>query len=518
MKTKALSYCRVSSREQEETGYSLDAQENLLKEYADKKELGVLKTFRISESASGNKARKVFGEMMELLESKGVKDLICEKTDRLTRSRRDAVIIDEWVRKDSENKVHFVKENFILTRDSRANEKFIWGIKVEVAQYYTNNLSEEVKKGQKEKITQGWLPTRPPYGYKTVGEKGHKIHMVDEKVAPFVRRMFELYATGNYSLTALREQLAQEGFLSTHGKKLAKSRLDDLLRDPFYYGAMRWNDIVYEKGAQEPLITKELFDRVRDVLSGKTAPHRSKNMFMFRKLLKCGECEGTITAEIQKGHVYYHCNHYRNCSQKKFTREEQIEEQLLGVFSFFERITPDEAEEIRARIKANHTQEIEYKESQIKAFNDRYLNLQRRLDNLYNDRLDEKITPDFWQKKHQEFTEEREAVQRRLEALRSEESHYFEVWLNIIDLARRAREIYERRSPVERRLLLKHIFSNLLLENGTLSYSLTPAVDALAKRVQERIDSQKDFRTKKTTAKQWLSQASQPKINALLRG
>lgn len=127
---KAISYSRVSSREQEETGYSLDSQEKLLAEYADKKGYLIVKSFRVSESASGAKIRQVFSEMMRVLKDRGVHILICEKTDRLTRSRKDAVIVDEWIKQDSENQVHFVKENFILTRESRANERFIWGIKV----------------------------------------------------------------------------------------------------------------------------------------------------------------------------------------------------------------------------------------------------------------------------------------------------------------------------------------------------------------------------------------------------
>jgi site-specific DNA recombinase len=151
MEMHAVIYARVSSREQEETGYSLPAQQKFLEEYAAKKQLKIVHVFAVAESASGGKQRRTFEEMMAFLQKKGIKVLICEKTDRLTRSRRDAVVIDEWVRDSSDREVHFAKENFILSRDSRANEKFIWGIKVEVAQYYINNLSEEVRKGQRER-------------------------------------------------------------------------------------------------------------------------------------------------------------------------------------------------------------------------------------------------------------------------------------------------------------------------------------------------------------------------------
>ena len=64
---KAILYARVSSREQEETGYSLDAQEKLLKEYAEK-QFKVVKTYKISESAAGKQIRKTFSEMMGYIE------------------------------------------------------------------------------------------------------------------------------------------------------------------------------------------------------------------------------------------------------------------------------------------------------------------------------------------------------------------------------------------------------------------------------------------------------------------
>ncbi len=495
MNTDSVLFARVSSREQEESGYSLDSQENLLKEYTQKKNLRADKAhiFRVSESASAQKQRKIFNEMMNLLDSKGIKILICEKTDRLTRSRRDAVLIDDWVRSDPEREVHFVKENFILTRDSRANEKFMWGIKVEVAQYYINNLSEDVKKGQKEKIAQGWLPTKPPLGYKTIGDKGRKVHVLDESKAPFIRKAFEYYASGNYSIMALVELLYKEGLRTRAGYKLAKSRLDEILADPFYYGALRWNNVVYKNGSHEPLVSKELFDKVQDVKSGRRAPAYKSKSFQFRKMLKCGECEGTITAEIQKGIVYYHCTHYKGCTQKKYTPEKKLEEQLLGVFKFFENITPAEAEEIRSKIKANHAQEIEYKENTINALNTRWKALQRRLEVLYDDRLDERITLEQWEVKQKEITEEQTSVQAEISRLKDDEAKYFEIWLNILDLATRAREIYLRRSPEERRILLSHIFSNLVLKDEKVAYTLTKPVEKLAERVQQRIDQEKTF-------------------------
>lgn len=125
MNNKAVLFCRVSSKEQEETGYSLPSQEKLLTEYSQLRGFQLDKVFSLSESAGGGKQRKLFGEMLEYLKKKKIKNLIVEKTDRLTRNIRDAVLVNDWIESDEEKQVHFVKENVVLHKNSKSNEKFI---------------------------------------------------------------------------------------------------------------------------------------------------------------------------------------------------------------------------------------------------------------------------------------------------------------------------------------------------------------------------------------------------------
>ena len=278
---KSVLFARVSSREQEETGYSLPSQEKLLKDYAERKNFKVVKIFSISESASGKSQREIFNEMMGYVKRSDVKIIICEKVDRLTRNFKDAVMIDEWLDEEEERQVHLVKDSLILHKDSRSQEKLNWGIRILFAKNYIDNLSEEVKKGQKEKISQGWLPTKPPLGYKTIGEKGHKIHVLDEKTAPFVRKAFELYATCNYSLYELSKTMYQEGARSSLGNRITKSRWAELFSDQFYIGKIRWKGEIYD-GKQEPLISKDLFQNVQDVLKSKATPKYRKHFPLFK--------------------------------------------------------------------------------------------------------------------------------------------------------------------------------------------------------------------------------------------
>ena len=207
---KSVIYARVSSKEQEDTGYSLPAQEKISREYGERKNFPINKVFSVAESASGSKQRKVFAEMIAYMEENDIQNLLCEKVDRLTRNLKEAVVANEWLEGDDARSIHFVKQNLIIHNHAKSDEKFRWDIEIVLAKKFISNLSEEVRKGQKEKLTQGWLPTKPPMGYKTIGEKGHKIPILNETTAPLVRRMFSLYATGNYSINALVEIMYKE--------------------------------------------------------------------------------------------------------------------------------------------------------------------------------------------------------------------------------------------------------------------------------------------------------------------
>lgn len=314
-----------------------------------------LKKFSISESASGHAQRRTFQEMLSLAHRRDISAIIVEKVDRLTRSIKHAVTVNEWIDGDPKRQVHFVKQSCILCKESPSAEKLLWNMRVLFAQHYIDNLSEEVKKGQKEKIAQGWLPTKPPLGYMTTGDAGHKIHIPDPDVAPLVRTMFELYATNNYSLIQLVEKMYRTGLRTRNGNKLVKSRMASLLKDPFYCGTIRWTGMHYE-GKHEPLISRELFDDVQRIKSKRTNKKYLKHNFLFKGLIRCLECGGKITWEEHKRIVYGHCNRYRKCTQRRWHKEKDIEQRIeekLGALSlkYFTRYNGCTTEEKRRLLK-----------------------------------------------------------------------------------------------------------------------------------------------------------------------
>ncbi len=137
---KAVIYCRVSSKEQEETGYSLPAQEKFLRDYAEKNGFRVVKVFAVSESASGKIRRKIFNEMIDYIRKNNISIIIVETTDRLTRNFADVPIIDKWILENKNNQIHLAKEGCILNTSSKSHEWFMWRVKVATAEYYVRLL------------------------------------------------------------------------------------------------------------------------------------------------------------------------------------------------------------------------------------------------------------------------------------------------------------------------------------------------------------------------------------------
>ena len=186
---RAVLYARVSSKDQEREGFSIPAQLKLLRQYAREQHLTIVREFVDVETAKQS-GRGGFGEMIAVLRSdSSCRTILVEKTDRLYRNIKDWMTVD-----DLDAIIHFVKENAVVSKDSRSSDKFLHGIKVLMAKNYVDNLSEEVKKGLLEKAEQGHWPSRAPVGY-VDNLATHRID-VDRTRGPMISQLFEWYASG----------------------------------------------------------------------------------------------------------------------------------------------------------------------------------------------------------------------------------------------------------------------------------------------------------------------------------
>ena len=477
--------CRVSSRDQENTGYSLPAQEKLLKEYASKKCFSIKKVFSNAESASEKKQRDTFDEMFQYVREKNINIIICEKSDRLTRGFKSMVIVDEWIHENNEREVHMVKDSLILSKNARSQEKLNWGIRVVLAKNYIDNLSEEVKKGQMEKISQGWLPKEAPLGYKTIDDNGHKIQVIDEGKAIFIRKTFELYSTGLYSLELLTEKMYTLGLRNKKGNKVVKSKIHDLLRKPYYYGKIKWNEKIYN-GSQEPLISKSLFDKVNSLLASKNTPKYGTHSYLFKGLIRCNECNGTITWETHKGIVYGHCNHYRQCSQKTWYKDYDVDNEILSNLKNFTLISKPIQDWIKKALQESHKDEMEFYNNGIKQLNIRLQQINSRLDILYEDRLDSRVSLDMYDRKFKEYNDERESILEILKKYNESNKEYYEDGIKIYDISQQCQKFYKESKDIDKkRELINLIFDDLRIDNNKFYYSYAPIFQSIYNAIDE---------------------------------
>ena len=435
----------------------------LLRGYAIDNGLEVAREFVDVETAKQT-GRTGFDEMVHYLRrAKGRAALLVEKTDRLYRNLRDYVTLDEL-----DLEMHFVKESFVLSEDSRSTEKFMHGIKVLMAKNYVDNLSEEASKGMREKAEQGTWPSSAPLGYVNVRMGDRRGIAVEPERAGVVRRMFDWYARGEWSLGEVRHRAMAEGLTTKRGGPPSKSTVERILKNPFYMGTFQWAGKTYE-GDHEPLVSVELFQRVQEGLRKGNHPVReSKRSFAYTGLIKCAHCGCSITAGRHKGkYVYYRCTGARGGCDTPLIREDRLEG-LLGELVRRIQIDAETIDWIVAALRESHRDESAYHDEQVTRLQAEVKKIQARVDAAYEDRLDGAISDEYWERRSREWHSRQFELQAAIERHQKAGEHYLDSGVKILRLAERAYSLWLLQPQDEKRKLLDILLLNCTFDGERL--------------------------------------------------
>ena len=476
--TVAVIYARVSSKEQEKEGFSIPAQLRLLREYAATTGLKVLKEFVDVETAKES-GRSGFGAMAAFLRgSSTCRTVLVEKTDRLYRNLKDWVVLDEI-----DLDIHFVKENAVLSRDSRSSEKFMHGIKVLMAKNYIDNLSEETRKGMREKAEQGLWPSCAPLGYRNAdGPDGKRVIEPDPALAPVVTRLFERFASGRYSLREVTRLARAEGMVFRKSREpITHGTAHRVLRNRIYTGSFDWDGRPYA-GKHAPLVSEELWRKVQGTLDDRLAGRRrrTKHDFAFSGLVSCGHCGCSLTAEVKKGqYIYYHCTGFKGRCPEPYVREEVLTGRfgdLLGRLEFDAEVLKWAAQALRQ----SHQDEKRYHDEAVERLQREYVRFQNRIDAMYVDKLDGKVSAEFFERKAAEWRADQGRILGTIEGHQDANQNYLEEGIQLLELAREARSLFLAQSPGEKRKLLGIVVSNSTWKDGRLQATFRKPFDLLA--------------------------------------
>ncbi len=467
---KAVLYVRVSSKEQEQEGYSIPAQKKLLMEYARKQGLEIVETFEEAETAK-KAGRRQFKKMLQFLEeSSDVRGVLVEKTDRLYRNFKDYTLLDV---EERGLRIHLVKEGEVFSSNSPSHQKLTHNIKVVLANNYINNLSEEVRKGMTEKASQGVWPSVAPIGYLNRLED-HTI-VPDPKNGPLVRRAFELAATGQYSLSKLKRDLYLRGLRSARaGNELGKEAMARVLRNPIYFGDFVWNEKTY-RGIHTPLIDRGLYERVQESMGFTQKPKLTKHDFDFAGVLSCEHCGCAVTAEQKRKksgltYIYYHCTNGRGaCTKVSYLRQEVIEEGVARALRGI-RLSREIVDWTREALLESSKDEREFRDSQISAMTTRYKKLDSFISQAYEDKLEGTLEPALWESKTAQWKTEQRLIEDQLKALRAANTSYLEEGVRLMELAERAAELFRTMNGQEKREMISLVLSNPRIADGSVRY------------------------------------------------
>ena len=472
---KAIILARVSDKKQD----SNEAQVVRISDYVKGKKLTPWKTYEIEESSTKGDREK-FQEVVEVIKaSKEPIALVVDTVDRLQRSFKESVQLDE-LRKLGKIEIHFYRESLVIHQNSNSADLLRWDMAVMFARSYVLQLSDNVKRKHDQMRINGEWPGRPPLGYMSVyNDEGERTDIVFDPVAShFIVRIFELYATGNYSTLTLRDEIYRQGLKSSVGKALALSMIEHILHNTFYYGIAysRTKKISYPHKYQ-PLITKDLFDRCEAVRKnwGKKPFQYGAKPYIFRGLLRCAKCGCSMSPATSKGRfTYYACTNARKsiCNKKVYVPEEDLLKPIYELLGTFSSIPQQTIDGVVDGLRVNSEAKTLYHHSAISGLQTEYNTLQTKLDRLMDLLLDSSITKQDYDKKLKELKEKQYDVGIQLEDhTRADESYHITA-STVLNLAKNALEIFKSSEVHEKRSLLNYLLQNSVVNGKILSYDL----------------------------------------------
>jgi site-specific DNA recombinase len=468
----AVTYARVSSKDQEKEGYSIPAQQSLLRSYAVENGYNLVENYVDVETAK-RAGRTAFGNMLTFLKMHhSCKVVLVEKTDRLYRNLKD------WVRLDEMGlEIHLVKEGTILSDSSRSTDKFMHGIRVLMAKNYIDNLSEEVQKGMRQKAEEGYWPSSAPVGFLNQQIAGRSYLALDPVKGPLVRELIEQYDTGESAIPSLVDWCGRVGLVGKKGTPLNHTTVHGILRNPLYAGKFIWGGRLYD-GKDPTIISWETWERVQGRLDGHPYTRAVEHAFAFTGLLTCGHCGAAITAEIKKGaYVYYHC--VKKCVSEPYIREERLVGMLAEVIRPLQ-VPADMADAAAHGLRAGREIVRAETERRTADLRDRYDRIGRLIDRAYDDKLEGRVDQAFFDRKRTAWEAERWEVQRELERIAAADRESIETGLMLLEFSKRAYDLFNSMDNPWRAKLAKLALSNCTLAGGRLTPTYRIPLDILA--------------------------------------
>ena len=460
---KYFLYARKSSEAEEKQAMSIEAQLVELDQYAQREGIIIAERFIESKSAK-TPGRTEFNKMLEkIYSSKEPVGIIAWHPDRLARNSVDGGQIIYLVDIKKICALRFPTFWFEPTPQGL----FMLQVAFGQSKYYSDNLSENVKRGIRQKIRRGEWLTRAPFGY--VNNPKTRNIEPDSINSKIVEKIFRDYADGKENVDSLRHCLSLYGVFNHKGGICSKSRIYLTLKNQAYIGKIKYNDELFE-GTFPAIISNELFEAVQARMNNNNRPRKSKfkHDFPFTELLKCGECGCSISAQYGKGnggtYRYYRCSKRKQACSQSYLQEHLLAGQLKEELK---KITLPESwyktglEQIEKWAEEEKTGQ----QALIQNIGNELIEVKRKLDKLVNSFLDGIIERDTYLKKKEELVIKKGDLEEQSKQFGDKAIIWLEPMMRWLEAARNAGEISKSENYEEIKLFVEKIGSNRLLQD-----------------------------------------------------
>jgi site-specific DNA recombinase len=336
VKVRYCLYARKSTEEEDKQALSIESQVREMTAIATRENLEIVEVKRESHSSKEVGQRAVYNQLLEDIRQEKFNGILTWAPDRLSRNAGDLGAVVDLL--DQKKLVEI--RTFTQTFTNNPNEKFMLMILGSQAKLENDQKIINVKRGLRARCEMGLRPSTAPTGYLNEKRTDRKCEViVDPKCAGTIRKIFEKIGNDGWSGRQTHRWLTKNGFKTRTGKRLSLGNLYTVIRNTFYYGEFEYprGSGNWYQGKHEPLITKELFDKVQESIQDQYIPKTESKEFAFTKLIACGVCGSGITADekfkkLKDGgvnrHVYYRCTHAKDteCKNPPVNETDLIEE------------------------------------------------------------------------------------------------------------------------------------------------------------------------------------------------
>lgn len=490
---KSMNYliARVSDPEQLK---ALPAQKQKLFDYAKLKNWQENEDFiykEFDETAYKEDRKKFQLAVIEPLQNaKELAIVVFDKIDRFTRdsSSDERSILTKLFRK-GKIELHFPSDNLFISEDSPATDLFRLDIGIALAGYYSSTIRDNVKRRFDQKLRDGEWPGKAPVGYINVDigkdSKGEpeKSIILDKDRAHYIYKGFEMRSSG-VPFEVIAKEMAKDGMRSNTKlhKPLNRGQWDEILKNPFYYGEMRYNGQVYNH-KYKAIVPRWLWEKCQEVNKSRSVSrtHYNSKEFLF-KGIKCAECGYSITNDRKKEkYTLLKCTEYGGKHGARWINEDKLLTQIKEVFTSI-KVPREILPEIVAEIEKDYQSEQDHYRKNVQSLRKEYDEIDVEVKELFKDRRKFNIRPELFEELIRDYEKRQQDITMQLEDHGKADKNFVITSSYILDVASRANELFEAESSkvAQKRYLLDFVLSNMRLDGEKLLFNLKEPFDAIA--------------------------------------